>query len=460
MKVQTACLSCSTIFESYKSQNRKFCTRECQGNYLKTPDGALYKSSKIVEGKVKRNTLARDIRICKKCKTKFECLPSEPNKFCSAECRYQHLSDNKGSMLIKQQETNRERYGATYHMQNNSIIEKMRGTVLEKYGNVINHPRYSEQSRIKSVNTCLERYGKPYAPSFVKESKDEKELLDYIKAILPNTQLEENNRTLLGGKEIDIYIPALKVAIEYNGLYYHSETYIEDKNYHLNKTNQLLKQGIRLIHIFSDEWKLKNDIVKKKLASILGVSAERRIYARSCKVVEIDRTTCSQFLTANHIQGADKSRIKLGLYNNTELVAIMTFSVGRQMMGSKNRNGVYELSRFATSCNVIGGGSKLLKYFIRNYQVESVISYADRRWSVGNVYTRIGFEEVGKSKPSYWYTADYRTRLYRYNFRKSILVANGAPSNLSESAIMKSLGYDRVWDCGTIKYELKVATYK
>ena len=109
---------------------------------------------------------------------------------------------------------------------------------------------------------------------------------------------------------------------------------------------------------------------------------------------------------------------------------------------------------------MIGGGSKLLKYFIRNYQVESVISYADRRWSVGNVYTRIGFEEVGKSKPSYWYTADYRTRLYRYNFRKSILVANGAPSNLSESAIMKSLGYDRVWDCGTIKYELKVATYK
>jgi hypothetical protein len=125
-------------------------------------------------------------------------------------------------------------------------------------------------------------------------------------------------------------------------------------------------------------------------------------------------------------------------------------------MGTLRQEGKWELSRFATKASIVGGASKLLKYFIRNYNPKAIISYADRRWSVGNLYEQIGFKCTGTSSPSYWYTKDYRIRLYRYNFRKSILLKLGADPNKTEWEIMQDLGYDRVWDCGTLRYELTI----
>ncbi len=451
MKVIKSCLSCNSNFESYASQNKQFCSRNCLYVFNKTEEGIKIKSEKINKTKQVNGTVGKELRHCKCCNKEYSTLKSETKSFCSKKCRYEYLSINKDAMLEKQHKTNKEKYGYEFPTKNKEIIDSIRKTAFERYGN--EHPRFSDDAMKKRIETCIQKYGKSYAPSFTNQSKDEKELVDYVKSLIPNKIVEENNRTLLNGKEIDIYIPDCKIAIEYDGLYYHSELRLPDRKYHLNKTKLVEKLGIKMIHIFSDEWCNKKDIVKTKLRNLLS-QQNNCIYARNCEVREIKAKEANIFLNETHTQGEDKSKHKIGLYYQNELVALMTFSVGRSSMGTLREEGKWELSRFSSKMRVVGGAGKLLKYFIRVYQPKKIISYADRRWSVGNLYDQLGFANKGFSPPSYWYTKDYRSRLYRYNFRKSILLKMGADSNKTEWEIMQELGYDRIWDCGTIRYEL------
>ena len=133
----------------------------------------------------------------------------------------------------------------------------------------------------------------------------------------------------------------------------------------------------------------------------------------------------------------------------------MTFEKLRKSLGNRNlSNDRYHLNRFCNkiNTNVIGGASKLLKYFIRNYSPELIISYADRRYSNGNLYEKLGFERIGESRPNYWYIKGQK-RHYRFKFRKDILIKEGFDSNLTEREIMLERGYLRIYDCGNIKYE-------
>ena len=453
MKVLKTCLSCKSDFESYASQNKQFCSRKCLYDYNNTDEGKKSKSAKINKTKQLKGTSGEEIRQCKNCNTDFQCLKSESKSFCTKQCRYEHLSHNKDSMIEKQHETNLARYGYAFPTQNKDILDTIRRTAAIRYGN--SHPRFSDEAMTKRIETCISKYGTPYAPSFCKQSKGEKEVAEYIKTLISPELVEENNRTILNGKEIDIYIPSQQLAIEYDGLYYHSESKMPDRKYHLNKTKALAKLGIRLIHIFSDEWQHKRDIVEHKLRNVIS-KTQHRVYARCCEVHELTPKQCNVFLDQNHIQGGDKSKHKIGLYHDNELVAVMTFSVGRNSMGTLREEGKWELSRFATTGSVVGGASKLLAYFIRKHKPSKIISYADKRWSIGNLYEQIGFTKTADSAPSYWYTKDYQTRLYRYNFRKSILLKLGADANKTEWQIMQELGYDRIWDCGTIRYELNL----
>jgi hypothetical protein len=168
------------------------------------------------------------------------------------------------------------------------------------------------------------------------------------------------------------------------GDYWHSEKY-KPSEYHLNKTLECEKIGYKLIHIFEYEWLNKQDIIKNKLNFYLN-SYKECIYARKCMVKEISVSDKNKFLNKYHIQGEDKSKIKLGLFYQDELVAVMTFGKPRF-----NKNYEYELIRYATSKHVIGGAGKLLKYFERNYKPKSIITYADRRFSQGNMYSKLGF---------------------------------------------------------------------
>jgi hypothetical protein len=282
-------------------------------------------------------------------------------------------------------------------------------------------------------------------------SGGEKEIVEYIKSL--NIKIEENNTSILKGKELDIYVPSHNLAIEYNGLYWHSELY-KDSQYHLNKTELCEVKGIKLIQIFEDEWLHKKDIVKSRIKNILGL-IDNKIYARKCQVKEVNSTESKEFLHKNHIQGISKSKIKLGLYYNDELVSLMTFGLGRVIMSGKSNE--WELLRFCNklNTNVVGGASKLLKYFIENYKPNRIISYADRRWGIGDLYNKLGFEFVHNSKPNYWYI-NTNIREYRFKYRKSELIRFGYDSNKSEREIMFELKKYRIYDCGNKKYILNL----
>jgi G:T-mismatch repair DNA endonuclease (very short patch repair protein) len=285
-------------------------------------------------------------------------------------------------------------------------------------------------------------------------SQAERDISDYIKSL--GLTVIENDRSIISPLELDIVIPEKNIAIEYCGLYWHGETKGKDIKYHLNKLKRCVEMGYRLITIFEDEWINKRDIVEKRLNHILGDN-NKRVYARKCDIKEISPKIANEFINQHHVQGSTGSSVKLGLYYNNELVSVMTFAKPSLSKGRKSFDNVYELSRFCSSVHVVGGASKLLTHFKRNYEWNEIFTFADRRWSKGNVYEKLGFESVGETKPNYWYfkTRDEGIqRKHRFNYRKDRLpvLFNNVDMDMTEWQIMQSQGFDRIWDCGNLKY--------
>lgn len=284
------------------------------------------------------------------------------------------------------------------------------------------------------------------------KSIKEKELGEFLNEI--DCEFEVSDREILGGREIDVFIPKLNIGIEFDGLYYHSSLF-KESNYHINKTIDCQNKGIRLIHIFEDEWDTKKEIVKSRLKVILN-KIENKIYGRKCMIKVIDTKTKTKFLNDNHIQGAVGSSVNIGLIYDGELVSIMTFGKKRKTLGYTSTNSdEYELLRFCNKLNyvVVGGASKLLNYFIKNNKPKEIISYADIRWSDGNLYEKLGFEKIKCTMPNYFYIIN-RRRVHRYKFRKDILVNEGFDEKLTENQIMEQRGIYKIYDCGNLLYKL------
>ena len=260
-----------------------------------------------------------------------------------------------------------------------------------------------------------------------------------------------NDRKIIAPYELDIYIPELKIAFEFNGLYWHSELY-KDKKYHLDKTEKCEKLGIQLIHIFQDDWEFKKEIVKSIILNKLNKTPEK-IYARKCTISKIqDNKLIRKFLNENHLQGYVNSEIKIGLFYNNELVSIILFGKKRKIMNSSANNNDYEMYRFCNKLgtNIIGGVSKLFSYFIKNYNFSKIISYADRSYFNGNNYLKLGFRLDGKTEPNYYYVIG-RKREYRFKFRKDILVKNGFDANKTEHEIMLERKIYRIYNSGNFR---------
>jgi hypothetical protein len=275
-------------------------------------------------------------------------------------------------------------------------------------------------------------------------SDGEREVCEYLSSI--GIEIQENVRGIIGQKELDIYSPTKKLGIEYNGLYWHCENRGKDKTYHLNKTIACKEKGIDLIHITEYEWEHKKDIVKSRLVSKLGVS-QYIVYGRNCIIREVSARDTEIFLSATHIQGFCLSKIRYGLYHNNVLVAVMTFGQARYDKSVK-----WELLRYSTNLNtsVIGGANKLFKHFVKQHSPVSVVSYSDRRWNTGNMYSKLGFNFIKNSGPNYWYVKQYATFESRVRYQKhklAKLLENFDP-NITEWDNMVANGYDRFWDCG------------
>ena len=302
------------------------------------------------------------------------------------------------------------------------------------------------------ANDHLNGHGCPVCGNNI--SINETEIANFIKNL--GLDVISKDRNVLKGKEIDIFVPSKNIGIEYDGLYWHSNEF-KDKNYHLDKTNECANKGIRLIHIFEDEWNNKQDIVKSMLRNILG-KTEKKEFARKCSIREVNNDDKVDFLNKNHLQGNVASKINIGLYDeNNELVSIMCFGHPRVNLGRKEYvEGEYELLRFCNvlNTNVIGGASKLFKYFIETYHPMFITSYCDRRWSIGNMYEKLGFTLSHSSQPNYYYV-EGNNRKNRFKYRKSELIKEGYDENKSESDIMDELGIHKIYDCGTFVFQWK-----
>lgn len=286
--------------------------------------------------------------------------------------------------------------------------------------------------------------------TFIKHSSDELEIIKYINDLGVECK---SDRKILHGKEIDIYVPSMKIGFEYNGLICHTEKYGKDKNYHLNKTIECNKEGVKLYHIFEDEYHNSKDIVLAKIKHILKKDYDLpKIYARKCTVQVINSSVAKDFLNKFHIQGFVSSNIYLGCYHENNLIAVMSFSM---------KFGDCELNRFATNYHFrcIGVGGKLFNYFIKNYNYNIIKSFADRRWTLDsehNLYINIGFKLTEVLKPDYsYYNCSYGRykRIHKFSLRKNKLHNKyGLSLTLSENKMTQILNFQKIWDCGKFKY--------
>ena len=286
------------------------------------------------------------------------------------------------------------------------------------------------------------------------KSQCEDEIFNMLSTLNPI----QRERSILNGREIDIYLPSHKLGIEYHGLRWHTDFFGgKGRTYHLSKLNDCLYKGVNLIQIFEDEYMNNREIVLNKISHIVGLdNAKPKIFARKCVAHEITKDEAKEFLNRNHIQGFASASLYLGLKYEGSLIAVMTFL--------EESEGYWNLNRFATEImhNCIGAGGKLFKYFIRNYKFKEIKSFADRRWTINydnNLYTKLGFENVGFTPANYTYynpKVEKFKRFHKFGFRKQTLHKKyGLPLSMSETEMIKELGYDRIWDCGLIKYVYK-----
>lgn len=299
-------------------------------------------------------------------------------------------------------------------------------------------------------------------------SNMEHDIISFLKALIPGVKIVHNDRTLISPYEIDIYLPEYRLGIECNPTYTHNSSFrttwsddILPYRYHQQKTEKCDNVGIRLIHIYGYQWSNKRNIVVSMIKNALHKN-DLRISARNTEIKEVTSKESKDFLDANHLQGATSSTVRYGLYHHDKLVSLMTFSKPRRTVGYKSNydSNTWELTRFCTALNtnVVGGASKLFKYFLSSYHPSMITSFSDRSITTGNLYKVLGFEFDSYVDPGYvWVNISDDTYHTRVSCQKSNLPRLFHQpeldiKNQTEKEIMESHGYARVYNSGLLKW--------
>lgn len=425
----------------------------------------------------------------------------------SRQTKLQKYGDSNYNNPEKTRITCLEKFGVTNAMKSPDIVKKGEETCIRKYGakrkilsqeyQKINRmriddklkERYPEVIEVKnngasficrctdkSCDKCLEKqfqigYDLYYERKFVYKTEicpiknrlffnKDTYIEKFIKDILSthNIQYIPNDRKILSGKEIDIYIPDHNLAIECNGIFWHSTTNPNNLplTYHYDKWESCKDQNIQLLSIWEDQIINKSEIIKGLVLSKLGIY-DTRIQARQCSVKVVLQDETSKFLEMNHLQGSISGSIRYGLYYRDELISIMVFGRKRKALGSKDEKDTYELYRYCNKLgvHVIAGASRLFKHFVKEHPNCVVESFSSNDISMGNLYKKLGFKLVGGQKFSYWYIDKTMQRHHRYTFRKDVLVKNGADPSKTEFQITDELGLFRIYDSGQQKWIYK-----
>ena len=396
--------------------------------------------------------------------------------------------NNQHDKIIKKsKQTCLEKYGTEFYCKSNVWKEKNRLSkkqktelfekenkciaqckLIRKYGegwlrlikdkkiDIIKDPnRYGNYISNNDIHKIIEYISTPH--NLFSISKEEIEIREYVENLVGKENVQSNNRTVISTKEnkyeLDIYVPKYKLAIEYNGVYWHSIEMV-DKKYHLQKTLLCDDKGIRLIHIFENEWKNNEEKCKSLICSALGIF-NKTIYARKCSVKELTSFEYKTFCEENHLQGAINSKYKLGLLYNNEIVQVI--GIGKSRFNKKE----LELHRLCTKkfTNVIGGFQKLLKHSLDNINgYDSLISYVDLAKYTGIGYEKCGFTYLETTPPSYFYVDKKLQKHNRIEFQKHKLsrILDIYDENLTEQENVMNNKYLCIYDCGTKKYKYNI----
>lgn len=318
------------------------------------------------------------------------------------------------------------------------------------------YKRITEPIRIKCpIHGWFEKIASNHAQGvgctqcFDPRSAQEKKVVEWIKDSGFDGQITLNDRSIINPKELDIFIPSKKIAFEINGSYWHS-TKFKERDFHKNKTAAALSSGVQLIHIDQRDIQINPVKTRSLILAKLGVF-QTRVFARQCTLEHLTKKTCDDFLEKVHMQGTCASSVRLGLRYKENLVAVMTF--GRPRF---NKGHNWELLRFCSQLNtsIVGGAGKLFAGFKKQYLKEgdNIISYANKNWSNGDLYLKLGFSYLYDSPPNYFWYDKNLNRFSRYQTQKhklKSLLGDKFVETKTETENMQDSGYHQVFDCGS-----------
>lgn len=425
----------TTFNKNWKDGYRNSCSPKCaqQDNSTKEKRIATNINRYGVDNVAKNNTIKKKIE-----ETNIK-LYGHKSTFSNLEVRDKW----KNNMMDK--------YGVDHYFKTDEFKIKTKKYYLEKWG--VEHQLDVNVIKQRIKDTCMLRYGvttylnTEHSRNSIKKynrSSYETEICDWLESL--GIEFVTNNRMLIKPLSIDIYIEKFNLAIEFNGLYWHSELF-KDKNYHLNKTIKCMDNNVQLIHIWEDDWLNRKSVIKSIILNKVS-KIENKHYARNCTIKSVNNLDTSIFLNESHVQGYTRFSDSIGLYKDDILLSLMCF-------GWRSTNGKreYELIRFCNKINthVVGSASKLFKYFIKNNNIDNIISYADISMFDGNLYKTLGFEYSNRSAINYWWVVK-GIRKHRFNYNKKKLVKQGFDPLKTEVEIMKENGNYRIYGCGQDKW--------
>lgn len=300
----------------------------------------------------------------------------------------------------------------------------------------------------------------------VAKSKAEADIAAYLETF---TEAMPRDRTILRPKELDIVLPAHKLAIEYSGVYWHShfseEAEREGRHDHYSKYTACADLGIRLLTIFESEWQERPHAIRRLLRNAIG-KGRGKLMARKCELQKVSQQDAVAFFERYHPQGGPGYGEHYGLYWLGKLVACMRFTFGGNDRGPGAQNRTWTLSRFATRVTVAGGASRLFKAFVQEHMPVEVKSFSDNRYFSGGMYEKLGFVLDSESAPDYqvWSPklglrpkAHYQRRQLQKRLADHGMddVFDAAEDPRTETEMTYLMGCGRIYDCGKKKWVWK-----
>jgi len=350
----------------------------------------------------------------------------------------------------KAKETLKRNYGVDSALKSPILMAKMKKTCLEKYGD--DHAMRNDEVKTKSMQTRLDKHG----TLFANLGKTQSEMTMWLNSLGFNFKPDV---AVLEGKELDLYDPDQRLALEFCGLYWHNENSPEPRtrSYHHDKWRRCREKGVRLLTIFDDEWRNRREICESLILSKLGMF-KRRLQGRKCEVKEISKNEMRSFCDLHHLQGANKlSRVCFGLFHREEMVGAI--DLGNHHRKKDSRTLVLTRLCFMPGVNVVGGAGKLFKacvgWCISN-GIEKIVSWSDNRYSDGGVYEKMGFKAAGDLSPDYYYV-DTKNPKRRISKQSQSKRSSQCPKEMTELEWANARGLSRIWDCGKIRWEFDIS---